>query len=307
MFIKLVLFQSHFQLAQDAPGNSVKIKDRMNTNSHQFSEREKEVAQLLLQGKSNKQIAFALGISESTVEYHLKNIYKKLDVNSRTEAVLALQKPEVDQAKNHEPVLTLQTSKKRMFFLGGSVILIAIIASTLFLIKTFNTSVPPFPIPSVVDSDNCIGYDPNNLTVKPIENAGWELIYDSQRLALLSNIHDTKQTLELAKQFNQMCVIGEKTTQFRTQYWIGGSGETGNLTNNDCLSYDPKKIEMVSDGNLWRLMDMSEGQPSYMLTFSERADAEAAMQIIKTSTQHCFIGRDNNRENRFDYIVEYWK
>jgi DNA-binding CsgD family transcriptional regulator len=59
---------------------------------NQFSEREKEVTALLMQGKSNKQIALALGISASTVEYHLKNVYKKLGVNSRTEAVLRLGK-----------------------------------------------------------------------------------------------------------------------------------------------------------------------------------------------------------------------
>lgn len=58
----------------------------------QFSKREKEVTGLLLQGKSNKQIALSLGISQSTVEYHLKNVYKKLQVSSRTEAVLRLGK-----------------------------------------------------------------------------------------------------------------------------------------------------------------------------------------------------------------------
>jgi len=57
-----------------------------------FSERENEVIELLLQGKSNKQIALALGISTSTVEYHLKNVYRKLQVSSRTEAVLRLGK-----------------------------------------------------------------------------------------------------------------------------------------------------------------------------------------------------------------------
>ena len=62
------------------------------SDTSQFSEREKEVTELLLQGKSNKQIALALGVSASTVEYHLKNIYKKLQVNSRTEAVLRLGK-----------------------------------------------------------------------------------------------------------------------------------------------------------------------------------------------------------------------
>jgi len=55
-----------------------------------FTEREKEVIGLLLQGKSNKQIALALDISKSTVEFHLKNIYLKLRVSSRTEAILNL-------------------------------------------------------------------------------------------------------------------------------------------------------------------------------------------------------------------------
>jgi DNA-binding CsgD family transcriptional regulator len=60
------------------------------SDTNQFTEREKEVTEFLLQGKSNKQIAQALGVSASTVEYHLNNIYKKLQVNSRTEAVLRL-------------------------------------------------------------------------------------------------------------------------------------------------------------------------------------------------------------------------
>lgn len=57
-----------------------------------LSRREKEVIGLLLQGKSNKQIALSLDISERTVEFHLKNIYKKLQVNSRVELILKLGK-----------------------------------------------------------------------------------------------------------------------------------------------------------------------------------------------------------------------
>ena len=56
----------------------------------QFSEREREVIELLLQGKSNKQMALALGVSVRTVEFHLSNIYAKLGVTSRTEAALKL-------------------------------------------------------------------------------------------------------------------------------------------------------------------------------------------------------------------------
>ncbi|MCL5611775.1 MAG: LuxR C-terminal-related transcriptional regulator [Chloroflexi bacterium] len=69
---------------------------------NQFTEREKEVAKLLLQGKSNKQIALALDISKSTVEFHLKNIYLKLNVNSRTEAVLNLSKSDLRESVGQE-------------------------------------------------------------------------------------------------------------------------------------------------------------------------------------------------------------
>jgi DNA-binding CsgD family transcriptional regulator len=55
-----------------------------------LSNREQEVAALLLQGKSNKQIAAALHITQNTVEFHLKNIYTKLQVSSRTELMLKL-------------------------------------------------------------------------------------------------------------------------------------------------------------------------------------------------------------------------
>ena len=53
----------------------------MNPNVD-LSAREQEVAGLLLQGKSNKQIALALAISERTVEFHLRNLYTKLQVRS---------------------------------------------------------------------------------------------------------------------------------------------------------------------------------------------------------------------------------
>jgi len=62
----------------------------MDINDNPLSEREKDVTALLLQGKSNKQIALELGISNRTVEFHLSNIYAKLGIASRTEAILKL-------------------------------------------------------------------------------------------------------------------------------------------------------------------------------------------------------------------------
>jgi len=55
-----------------------------------LSKREKEVVKLVLQGKSNKQIALSLDISVRTVEFHLKNVYAKFQVSSRIELILKL-------------------------------------------------------------------------------------------------------------------------------------------------------------------------------------------------------------------------
>ena len=55
-----------------------------------YSERGQQVIELLIQSKSNKQIALDLGISVRTVEFHLSRIYAKLGVASRTEAALRL-------------------------------------------------------------------------------------------------------------------------------------------------------------------------------------------------------------------------
>jgi DNA-binding NarL/FixJ family response regulator len=62
-----------------------KLTDRVSGET--LSEREIEVLRLMAKGKSNKEIATALFISEGTVKSHGKSIFAKLNVASRTEAV----------------------------------------------------------------------------------------------------------------------------------------------------------------------------------------------------------------------------
>ena len=64
-------------------------RDGVSSTSRQSLLSEKEVAVLveLCHGHTNKQIAAGLWLSEQTVKFHLRNIYRKLGIKSRTEAL----------------------------------------------------------------------------------------------------------------------------------------------------------------------------------------------------------------------------
>jgi DNA-binding NarL/FixJ family response regulator len=53
-----------------------------------LTEREQEILTLLATGRSNREIAEFLVVSELTVKTHLKNLFKKLKVSSRTQAIV---------------------------------------------------------------------------------------------------------------------------------------------------------------------------------------------------------------------------
>ena len=61
--------------------------------------REREVLRLVAQGKRNKAIATALGISESTVKFHVAGLFRKLEVTSRGEAAALAAGADLDSPK----------------------------------------------------------------------------------------------------------------------------------------------------------------------------------------------------------------
>jgi DNA-binding NarL/FixJ family response regulator len=76
-------------VAQFTGGKS--LPDVLNQTQDQYSgltERELDILRLVGQGLSNKQIGKELFISDRTVQAHLSNIFSKLSVSTRTEAVM---------------------------------------------------------------------------------------------------------------------------------------------------------------------------------------------------------------------------
>ena len=69
----------------------------------QFSQRESELARLLSCGHSNRALAAALNMAPDTVKWHLKNIFGKLGVANRTQAVLRLQELGLSPAASTSP------------------------------------------------------------------------------------------------------------------------------------------------------------------------------------------------------------
>jgi len=67
---------------------SFRKKSKSKDESLNLSTREEQILQLVSQGHSNKLIADKLGMSFETVCTHLKRVFKKLHVNSRTEAAM---------------------------------------------------------------------------------------------------------------------------------------------------------------------------------------------------------------------------
>jgi len=61
--------------------------DARSLSTH-ITRREKEVLNWVAAGKSNWEISEILSVSEHTVDFHLRNIFKKLQVNSRITAVV---------------------------------------------------------------------------------------------------------------------------------------------------------------------------------------------------------------------------
>ncbi|KAA3622927.1 MAG: DNA-binding response regulator [Flavobacterium sp.] len=90
--IALLFLLIGFLLSRRSSGETINTSEEKEIDQQKIQElgissREYEILQEIAQGLSNKEIAEKLFVSESTVKTHVSNLFSKLDVKRRTQAI----------------------------------------------------------------------------------------------------------------------------------------------------------------------------------------------------------------------------
>jgi len=90
IYLPTVLCSKFFEYFQDFEKNGQANQEEEGEENllHYLTNREEEVLSLLLEGATYKDVARELFISETTVKTHVNNIFQKLQVKEKTQAVL---------------------------------------------------------------------------------------------------------------------------------------------------------------------------------------------------------------------------
>ena len=78
---------------QELAASGVRVRRERLTGAQSLTPSERRIAQMAVDGGSNAEIAQALFVTVKTVEMHLTNIYRKLDIGGRVELPVALNEP----------------------------------------------------------------------------------------------------------------------------------------------------------------------------------------------------------------------
>lgn len=157
---------------------------------------------------------------------------------------------------------------------------------------------------------DCLPYNPNNLRIENEGANGWLLTDGTSRMKMLASQIDAQRALALARRHRAHCFIGRDNSRpnrgdYIMEWWRGDSGIATSIPGPlDCLPYQRGALRIEDEGAAgWLLTD---GR-SRMLMLDNRSDAEQALTVARRFSAHCFIGRNNTRPNRKDFILEYWR
>jgi hypothetical protein len=162
----------------------------------------------------------------------------------------------------------------------------------------------------VAAAEDCVAYNPANLTVKSAGPTGWLLLDGAHSLALFDSEADAEDGVRVARNSTMSCFIGrdnDRPDRYRylVRYWKGPSGlPLGPAPAFDCVSYTSGNLKIQQYGDAgWRLVDGGH----VLLLLDTPEDAQRARLVAGEHTKLCFIGRGNDRPDPARYVVEYWR
>jgi hypothetical protein len=149
---------------------------------------------------------------------------------------------------------------------------------------------------------NCVKYNSGNLSINSLGDGSLEIAAPKAgRLALADNNADAQQVLKLAQSHAKHCQIGNGARG--VEYWVG-TGKGPAVTLADCIGYDPGNVSTRDLGAVG--IQIISGN-SALSVVPGQTEADQAVQVIKAFSKQCFVGRDNQRPNRLEFITEDWE
>ena len=73
----------------------------------------------------------------------------------------------------------------------------------------------------------------------------------------------------------------------------------------DCTAYTASDLRLVDRGD--RGWELGRNDGAIFMTLDTRQDADTLLTVFKAHSAFCYVGRDNRRRNRSDYVYHYWK
>lgn len=155
-----------------------------------------------------------------------------------------------------------------------------------------------------------LAYDARALRIVDEGAQGWLLTDGGSRLLMFDDVQDARNGIAVAQRYRRQGFVGRNNHRPNRRdylffYWAGDSGlPHAALTKTDAIPYNPDAAIAVDRGALgWQIQDGA----SMLALADHAADAAAMLEVIKRHRRVCFIGRDNHRPNRKDYIMTYWE
>lgn len=193
-------------------------------SSIQLSKRELQVLEMVVTGASNQEIAHKLVISINTVKVHMRNIFEKLEVQSRTEATLkAIQeglvavenesdsKPEIETKTfllTPNPALTLPRWQQIYLLLAALVALI--IAIIPFIPQASSPTIPDLPVrylqptpPAPIQSNGNSGQWATHAAM-PTGRAGLALVAHGGQIFAIGGVRGNNQATRSVEIFDPL-------------------------------------------------------------------------------------------------------